>query len=171
MSRYHVRHEGAPFGGGNLGQHPNLPAALTPHMNRTPVSTVWGGARVHQSLGQWAVPAPPPAGTSFEQSQSKRGSWNSPDVILPDIGHAQINGLPIGQGVRYIESDNPMPIPAVNVRNQPTVAQKPAKMGGLAQVIQPGVNPVWPDLYGRNTGTTGSGPSVFGQGGGLPWQQ
>jgi hypothetical protein len=121
--------------------------------------------------GTMFVPAPPPAsippgnaptlysGDIAYNLRGKMSSRDAPDYWLPAIYSQRVlpngafsrpGGLGLGPNVSVV-SDNQLPVPAIDPRGRPAVmAQRPARIGGRGQVVQPYAVTAWPK-FTRNS--------------------
>ena len=121
-------------------------------------------ARAYQSWGTltgqpgtMAVPAPDPAsippgnlptlgrGNVAWPLRGKLSSRDAPGFWLPAIYFQRLLSNPRLAPNVSVVSDNQLPVPAIDPRGRPAVmAQRPARIGGRGQVMQPYVTNPWP---------------------------
>lgn len=85
-------------------------------------------------------------------ARRKSGSVDAPQFWLPGLYFQRVlPNLPaLGPDVSHV-SDNQMPVPAIDPRGRPAVmAQRPPRIGGRGQVVQPYEVVDWPKFTQRN---------------------
>jgi hypothetical protein len=113
--------------------------------------------------GTMPIPAPDPAaippgnlptlgrGNIAGWPRRRSSSADSPNVILPALYYQRPASNPaLGPDVSVI-SDNQLPVPAIDPRGRPAVmAQRPPRIGGRGQVVQPYQLMAWPKFTQGN---------------------
>lgn len=113
-----------------------------------PSSSSNGEMVVHGNPGQYPVLVSGPAAlapTSAGGYGMEQPSRSAPNQMLPSVYYPTPENChaPVSLG-RF----NPMPIPATTYQQYYTQgAQRPAKIGGVTQIVQPPQNITWPSFY------------------------
>lgn len=122
----------------------------------------WGGANVVGQPGTVPQYSPAPSAMSDDSwGHFRQGSHCSPDYIMPSEYWTVADNR--WSHVRT-QSNNVMPVPAVNPQNMAGVAMNSPQVGGVFQVAQPQATQSWPDLNG------GSGADPSGGFGNAGWR-
>jgi len=113
--------------------------------------------------GTMQIPAPDPAaippgtlptlgrGNTAGWPRRKSSSADSPGFWLPAIYYQRALSNPALAPDVSVVSDNQLPVPAIDPRGRPAImAQRPPRIGGRGQVMQPYQQLAWPKFVQRN---------------------
>lgn len=113
--------------------------------------------------GTMPVPAPDPAaippgnlptlgrGPVAGWPRRRSSSRDAPGFWLPAVYYQRPASNPALAPVVSVVSDNQLPVPAIDPRGRPAVmAQRPPRLGGRGQVMQPYELLAWPKFVQRN---------------------
>lgn len=154
-------------------QVPNkLMGAAIPIPGQQPQASSWGTVAVHGAPGTARIPSPRPAALiggemgAHSGDMTRPSSW-APDAIYPSIYYVDTNTSKQAkwggtQTRGYPFSNNELPVPAIGTSTPlapfstmptispavPTVAQRPARVGGRKVTAWPRVVPRWPVFGG-----------------------
>lgn len=120
---------------------PKGTGAFTPTMARTGTSSMRGLTRVVGSPGVLEVSVDNPRLPVMSEDPLTAGSNNAPDIILPDIYIAETDNMgpwAMAGALHTMQSDQVLPVPAIEYAYQATVAIPPSRRGRM------GGRKVWP---------------------------
>lgn len=125
------------------GGPPGRAGALMPVPAVDPKASTGGLVSLVGHPGDMSIAAPKPAAlVPISQTRATQPSYVAPDVLFPSIYYPLADNMhpPVA-----LLRTNPLPVPAVHIRQLARIAQRTRRVGGQSQVGQPQVAQVWPE--------------------------
>jgi hypothetical protein len=119
----------------------------------SPKASTYGLVRITGHPGNLPVPSPRPAALpAGPLVRSAQPSYNSPDTIYPSQYYTHVSDMHPANNTVRVRSTNEVPVPARQLVQQPLVAYRRPRYGGIRQVTWPPAPMAWQNI---NQGAAG----------------